>query len=83
MVVEVGARGDPVVNRPAEANQPSVGSPGSGAVRSPLLRQRRVVCYEEEISDDDDDEDDAGEVRVGRNVLVWLTRNVVFVSQIL
>uniref|UniRef100_A0A8K9XPV0 PDZ domain containing 2 n=1 Tax=Oncorhynchus mykiss TaxID=8022 RepID=A0A8K9XPV0_ONCMY len=55
----VGARGDPVVNRPAEANQPSVGSPGSGAVRSPLLRQRRVVCYEEEISDDDDDEDDA------------------------
>ncbi|XP_042177175.1 LOW QUALITY PROTEIN: PDZ domain-containing protein 2 [Oncorhynchus tshawytscha] len=57
--VEVGAHGDPVVNQPAEANQPSVGSPGSGAVRSPLLRQRRVICYEEEISDDDDDEDDA------------------------
>uniref|UniRef100_A0AAZ3R233 PDZ domain-containing protein n=1 Tax=Oncorhynchus tshawytscha TaxID=74940 RepID=A0AAZ3R233_ONCTS len=55
----VGAHGDPVVNQPAEANQPSVGSPGSGAVRSPLLRQRRVICYEEEISDDDDDEDDA------------------------
>uniref|UniRef100_A0A8C7C649 PDZ domain containing 2 n=1 Tax=Oncorhynchus kisutch TaxID=8019 RepID=A0A8C7C649_ONCKI len=53
----VGARGDPVVNLPAEANQPSVGSPGSGAVRSPLLRQRRVICYEEEISDDDDEDD--------------------------
>uniref|UniRef100_A0A673XLV9 PDZ domain-containing protein 2-like n=1 Tax=Salmo trutta TaxID=8032 RepID=A0A673XLV9_SALTR len=55
------APGEPVVNRPAEANhhQPGVGSPGSSAVGSPLLRQRRVICYEEEISDDDDDEDDA------------------------
>ncbi|XP_029573942.1 PDZ domain-containing protein 2 isoform X2 [Salmo trutta] len=65
LVVEVGgdvkAPGEPVVNRPAEANhhQPGVGSPGSSAVGSPLLRQRRVICYEEEISDDDDDEDDA------------------------
>ncbi|XP_019908462.3 PDZ domain-containing protein 2 isoform X2 [Esox lucius] len=35
--------------------QPSVGSPGSSSVRSPLLRQRRVVCCEDEVSDHDDE----------------------------
>ncbi|KAL0979917.1 hypothetical protein UPYG_G00191550 [Umbra pygmaea] len=34
---------------------PSVVSPGSSSVRSPLLRQRRVICYEDEVSDHDDD----------------------------
>uniref|UniRef100_UPI003AAE2EE9 PDZ domain-containing protein 2 n=1 Tax=Centroberyx gerrardi TaxID=166262 RepID=UPI003AAE2EE9 len=39
--------------------QPSVGtSPTS--VRSPLLRQRRVMCYEDEPSDDDEDPDNTG-----------------------
>ncbi|XP_071393969.1 PDZ domain-containing protein 2-like, partial [Centroberyx affinis] len=39
--------------------QPGVGtSPTS--VRSPLLRQRRVMCYEDEPSDDDEDPDNAG-----------------------
>ncbi|KAM9546150.1 PDZ domain-containing protein 2 isoform 1-T1 [Salvelinus alpinus] len=60
---DVKAPGDPVANRLAEVNQhqPSVGSPGSSSARSPLLRQRRVICYE----DDDDDEDDAVEESEG------------------
>ncbi|XP_048099189.1 LOW QUALITY PROTEIN: PDZ domain-containing protein 2 [Alosa alosa] len=40
------------------ARQASVGSSPS-SVRSPLLRQRRVLCYEDEASDDDADPEDA------------------------
>ncbi|XP_036382724.1 PDZ domain-containing protein 2 [Megalops cyprinoides] len=52
------------VNRHVEvARQASVGSSPS-SVRSPLLRQRRIVCYEDEASDEDDDppsaEDESG-----------------------
>ncbi|XP_062399201.1 PDZ domain-containing protein 2 isoform X2 [Sardina pilchardus] len=39
------------------ARQASVGSSPS-SVRSPLLRQRRVICYEDEASDDDGDPED-------------------------
>lgn len=35
--------------------QSPTGSPSS--VRSPLLRQRRIICYEDEHSDDDHDDD--------------------------
>ncbi|XP_064883095.1 PDZ domain-containing protein 2-like [Oncorhynchus nerka] len=50
------APGVPVLNRPVEATQrqPSVCSPGSSSVRSPLLRQRRVICRDDEVSDDED-----------------------------
>uniref|UniRef100_A0AAZ3RUC0 PDZ domain-containing protein n=1 Tax=Oncorhynchus tshawytscha TaxID=74940 RepID=A0AAZ3RUC0_ONCTS len=50
------APGVPVLNRPVEATQrqPSVCSPGSSSVRSPLLRQRRVICHDDEVSDDED-----------------------------
>ncbi|KAK6305921.1 hypothetical protein J4Q44_G00228460 [Coregonus suidteri] len=50
------APGVPVLSRPVETTQrqPSMVSPGSSSVRSPLLRQRRVVCYEDEVSDDED-----------------------------
>ncbi|KAM9463344.1 PDZ domain-containing protein 2-like [Salvelinus alpinus] len=50
------APGVPVLNRPVEITQrqPSVCSPGSSSVRSPLLRQRRVICYDDEVSDDED-----------------------------
>ncbi|XP_064792642.1 PDZ domain-containing protein 2-like [Oncorhynchus masou masou] len=50
------APGVPVLNRPVETTQrqPSMCSPGSSSVRSPLLRQRRVVCRDDEVSDDED-----------------------------
>ncbi|XP_067264163.1 PDZ domain-containing protein 2 [Chanodichthys erythropterus] len=45
------------------AQQPSVGSSPS-SVRSPLLRQRRVICYEDEPSDDETGlEEDSGPFR--------------------
>ncbi|KAJ8005587.1 hypothetical protein DPEC_G00119490 [Dallia pectoralis] len=47
---EVGGLTGPVGPRGVE-RQTSVGSPGSSSVRSPLLRQRRVICYEDEVSD--------------------------------
>ncbi|KAJ8380445.1 hypothetical protein SKAU_G00012230 [Synaphobranchus kaupii] len=43
------------VSRAVDAvRQSSVGSDPS-SVRSPLLRQRRVICYEDEVSDEDDE----------------------------
>ncbi|XP_058855284.1 PDZ domain-containing protein 2-like isoform X1 [Acipenser ruthenus] len=50
-----GSNGKNPVNRHVEAARQAslVGSPKS--VRSPLLRQRRVICYEDEVSDEDED----------------------------
>ncbi|XP_045551389.1 PDZ domain-containing protein 2 isoform X4 [Salmo salar] len=50
------APGVPVLNRPVKTaqRQPTTCSPGNGSVRSPLLRQRRVICYDDEVSDDED-----------------------------
>lgn len=45
------------VNRHVDmARQPSMTS-SPGSVRSPLLRQRRVICYEDEASDNEQEED--------------------------
>uniref|UniRef100_A0A673W7T2 PDZ domain-containing protein 2-like n=1 Tax=Salmo trutta TaxID=8032 RepID=A0A673W7T2_SALTR len=50
------APGVPVLNRPVKTaqRQPTTCSPGNGSVRSPLLRQRQVICYDDEVSDDED-----------------------------
>ncbi|KAJ8405557.1 hypothetical protein AAFF_G00315370 [Aldrovandia affinis] len=53
---DVSVKASGPVNRHMEAaQQNSVGSSPS-SVRSPLLRQRRVMCYEDDASDEDEDE---------------------------
>ncbi|KAI5088392.1 PDZ domain-containing protein 2 isoform X2 [Silurus meridionalis] len=47
------ARSSGPVHRTAERQASVTSSPGS--VRSPLLRQRCVICYEDEASDEDED----------------------------
>ncbi|XP_030636130.1 PDZ domain-containing protein 2 [Chanos chanos] len=57
------------VGRNDMPRQASVGSSPS-SVRSPLLRQRRIICYEDEPSDDENSPDDgSGNVGPFRRVL--------------
>lgn len=53
-----GKTSGPVNHHVEAACQPSV-SPSPTSVRSPLLRQRQVMCYEDDTSNDDEDPDDA------------------------
>ncbi|KAJ8263063.1 hypothetical protein COCON_G00155200 [Conger conger] len=43
------------VSRPLESVRQTSVSSDSRSIRSPLLRQRRVVCYEDEASDEEED----------------------------
>uniref|UniRef100_A0A667XZH2 PDZ domain containing 2 n=1 Tax=Myripristis murdjan TaxID=586833 RepID=A0A667XZH2_9TELE len=55
--VTQGKTSDPLEHNVEAVCQPGVGSSPT-SVRSPLLRQRRVMCYEDETSNDDEDTDD-------------------------
>ncbi|KAL4617498.1 PDZ domain-containing protein 2-like [Arapaima gigas] len=52
---EISGRSSGPVNQDVEAVRQTSLSSSTGSVRSPLLRQRRIICYEDEASEEEED----------------------------